>query len=77
MWGQYHSEEWNAGDPEQGWDYFDLFFRRRDWNDKDVYGQVNYTGNPPLGQVDVLPANVDAKLLKKYSQRFQKRFRLL
>lgn len=59
-WGQYdNGEEWETSDAEKGWKIFDALFRREDLFHEHVTGGFDRTGNPPCGQIDVIPAAAD------------------
>ena len=64
-WGQYNNgEEWETSDAEKGWKIFDALFQREDLFHEHVTGKFNGTGNPPSGQVDIIPADSDFKSYK-------------
>lgn len=67
VWGQFHSPEWEYGPAEWGWEYFNAFFRRTPWHESTAYGDEDYSGNPPMGQVDIVPIECDLKALQRYS----------
>ncbi|MBO4632177.1 MAG: beta-galactosidase trimerization domain-containing protein [Lentisphaeria bacterium] len=64
-WGQYENgREWETSDAEKGWELFDALFRREDVFHENVTGTHNDSGNPPCGQIDVIPPSAD---FTKYS----------
>ena len=64
-WGQYENgTEWETSDAERGWELFDTLFLREDIFHENVTGRHNCSGNPPCGQVDVIPPSAD---FSKYS----------
>lgn len=67
VWGQYHDRKWLEGAPERGWRFVDGFHRAEDWPNACVQGPADVSGNPPLGQYDVVPAEADLAVLKRYS----------
>lgn len=67
VWGQTHSPEWEYGPAEWGWDHFYDFFRRTPWNESTAYGEEDLSGNPPMGQVDIVPIESSLKALRRYS----------
>jgi hypothetical protein len=67
VWGQYHSAEWEHGDIEREWDFFWQLYRRREWSDYYHYGSQDVSGNPPCGQVDILPGEADLAAWQRYS----------
>lgn len=55
-WGQYENgEHWEAGAAEDGWKLVSAFFRKQDIFEESVMGTFNHTGNPPAGQLDIVP----------------------
>ena len=59
-WGQYESGgKWETSDAERGWELFDAVFRKEDIFHENVKGEHNHTGNPPCGQIDVVPPEAD------------------
>ena len=67
VWGQFHSPEWEYGPAEKGWNHFYDFFTKARWSTSTVYGDVDYTGNPPMGQVDIVPVESPLEVLQRYS----------
>ena len=67
VWGQYGGEEWKHSAPEFGWDYLPMLYRRADWYHRTLEGDVDYTGNPPYGQYDLVPIEAPEEVLSKYS----------
>ncbi|MBT3381335.1 MAG: hypothetical protein HN742_20290 [Lentisphaerae bacterium] len=66
-WGQYHAEHWQEGPAERGWRLFDQLHRREPWSNARVQGDTDFSGNPPLGQVDIVPAEADMEHLSRYA----------
>ncbi|NLF18618.1 MAG: hypothetical protein GX595_15405 [Lentisphaerae bacterium] len=66
-WGQYHDPKWLEGPAERGWNLLDGFHRSEDWPKATVQGDLDVSGNPPLGQYDLVPAEADAACLQRYS----------
>lgn len=66
-WGQFHDKKWLAGPPERGWDLVDSFHRKEEWSNEAVQGEMDFSGNPPYGQYDIVPIEADAKVLNRYS----------
>lgn len=59
-WGQYEKgEEWQSSDAENGWRLFDTFFKRQDFFFEHNTGDYDFSGNPPCGQLDIIPADGD------------------
>ncbi|MBO4632783.1 MAG: beta-galactosidase trimerization domain-containing protein [Lentisphaeria bacterium] len=60
VWGQYNNgTEWETSDAEKGWKIYDTLFLREDLFHEHVTGEFNNTGNPPNGQVDIIPYSAD------------------
>lgn len=59
-WGQYNNgREWESSDAERSWELFDSFFRKEDLFHGNVTGKFDFSGNPPCGQIDVIPPEAD------------------
>lgn len=65
-WGQFHDEEWLAGAPERAWKLVDQLHRREQWSKYTVQGERDWSGNPPLGQYDIVPIESDIENLQRY-----------
>lgn len=65
-WGQYHARKWREGPPERGWLLPDRFFRKESWALETVQGETDFSGNPPYGQYDVVPAEASLDALRRY-----------
>ncbi|MEN6549020.1 MAG: hypothetical protein ABFE07_23490, partial [Armatimonadia bacterium] len=65
-WGQTHEEKWLAGAPEAGWELVDGLHRREEWSNYSVQGEVDWSGNPPYGQYDIVPIEAEVEVLKRY-----------
>ncbi len=48
------------------WRLFDGLYRRRGWQERDSWGDADYSGNPPLGAAGILPFDAPAKEFSKY-----------
>jgi peptidoglycan/xylan/chitin deacetylase (PgdA/CDA1 family) len=70
LWGQRRNEAWRIGAPERAWEIFDGLYQRRRWEDRYKWGERDYSGNPPLGQADILPYDADAAKWKGYKTLF-------
>ncbi len=56
-WGVYEAgKEWETSNAERGWELYDLFFRRDDAFSSGNTGNADFSGNPPCGQLDIVPA---------------------
>ena len=65
-WGQYGDPKWLEGPAERSWRFVDRFFRKEDWPKETVQGGLDFSGNPPLGQYDLVPAEAPAETLRQY-----------
>ncbi|OGD21426.1 MAG: hypothetical protein A2W03_15300 [Candidatus Aminicenantes bacterium RBG_16_63_16] len=65
-WGQYGDAKWLEGPAERGWRFVDRFYRKEDWPREAVQGDLDFSGNPPLGQYDLVPAEAPAEILNNY-----------
>ena len=48
------------------WRLFDGLYRRRGWQERDSWGDADYSGNPPLGAAGILPFDVPLNEFTKY-----------
>ena len=59
-WGIYEDGgKWESSDAERGWELYDVFFRRDALFHPYNTGGPDYSGNPPGGQLDVIPPETD------------------
>jgi len=65
-WGQYGDPKWQEGPAERGWRLADRFFRKEGWAKESVQGDIDFSGNPPLGQYDLVPAEAPLEVLNQY-----------
>ena len=65
-WGQRLNDDFRIGDDERAWKLVDQCYAKEDWNIRDMNGDVNYSGNPPLGTVNVVPYDIPLEELSKY-----------
>jgi hypothetical protein len=65
-WGQYGDPKWLEGPAERGWRLVDRLYRKEDWAKETVQGDLDFSGNPPLGQYDLVPAEAPAEILHRY-----------
>ena len=70
LWGQRRNDAWRIGDPERAWEIFDGLYRRRRWEDRYKWGDRDCSGNPPLGQADILPYDADDAKWSGYKTLF-------
>ena len=66
IWGQTHGSEWEHGDIEREWNLFGQFYNRREWSDAYHEGDEDYSGNPPCGQIDIMPAEAPMEIWNRY-----------
>jgi len=59
-WGQYNNgRQWESSEAERSWELFETFFRKEDLFHGNVTGSCDFSGNPPGGQIDVIPPGAD------------------
>jgi hypothetical protein len=66
VWGQRENPAMKLGEAEASWALFNTFYQRQPWEYRHANGELDYSGNPPLGQVDVLPAEAPLALFQRY-----------
>jgi len=66
VWGQRGTDGVRAGSAERAWELFEVFYKKIPWQFPYQFGDSDLSGNPPLGQVDVIPAESPTSLLLKY-----------
>jgi len=64
IWGQ--RGRIRAGTAEDSWELFNSFYQNISWEFPYQYGSQDTSGNPPLGQVDIIPSESSVSLMKKY-----------
>lgn len=70
LWGQRRNEAWRIGEPERAWEIFDGLYNRHRWEDRYKWGSSDYSGNPPLGQADILPYSAPGEKWEGYKTLF-------
>lgn len=65
-WGQFKGRKWREGPAERGWKFVEKFHRREDWPRETVQGEMDFSGNPPYGQYDLVPMEAPLRALKSY-----------
>ena len=65
-WGQF-AEGWEHQEPEHSLDYLDNLFHRERWFSNTLSGDMDFSGNPPFGQYDILPIEAPLKVLREYT----------
>lgn len=66
VWGQRHNDEMKNGTAEDSWELFNAFYQRLPWEFRYKCGDNDYSGNPPFGQVDVIPTESNLNLMRQY-----------
>jgi hypothetical protein len=66
VWGQRHNDEMKNGSAEDSWELFNTFYQRLPWEFRYKYGKRDFSGNPPFGQLDVIPAESPLALMQRY-----------
>ena len=67
VWGQFKGNQWRVGPAEKGWELVDRFHRKEEWSNPFVQGARDFSGNPPLGQYDVVPVEAPLAVLRGYA----------
>ncbi len=67
VWGQRGPTGVPVGEPEASWELFHSLFQSRPWEHPCAEGDADRSGNPPLGQVDLLPAERPLEAWRPYS----------
>ena len=70
LYGQRLDDRWLVGDADRGWEIFDSLYRRRTWENREKFGDADYSGNPPLGAADILPYDAPQEAFNKYKALF-------
>ena len=65
-WGQRLNEDFRIGGDERAWKIVDQCYEREGWNSRDVNGEIELSGNPPLGTVNVIPYDIPSEELAQY-----------
>lgn len=64
-WGVYESgEAWEYSDAEKAWELYKTFYTRCPFFDQYNTGRYDLSGNPPGGQLDMIPVNGDFSAYK-------------
>ena len=67
VWGQYGDEKWLEGAAERSWNLVNKFYRKEEWSNEKVQGEIDFSGNPPYGQYDAVPIEASIDVLQEYS----------
>lgn len=65
-WGQRLNDDFRIGDDERAWSIVDQCYERDGWSSRDHNGSVDFSANPPLGTVDIVPYDIPEEQLAKY-----------
>ena len=65
-WGQRLNDDFLIGDDERAWNMVEECYHREDWESRDRGGDRNYSGNPPLGMVNIVPHDIPDDVLSQY-----------
>ena len=55
-----------SGTAERSWDIFNSIYQKRPWEFRYRFGDKDFSGNPPLGQADVIPIEASIDKLQQY-----------
>ncbi len=66
VWGQRGEDGVKSGAAEWSWELFNTFYQKLPWEYRYTTGDADYSANPPLGQVDVVPADSPVDDLRRY-----------
>lgn len=67
VWGQRREGSTvPVGPAEYSWDIFNSVYRKRPWEFRYRFADHDFSGNPPLGQVDVIPLEASLETLRRY-----------
>jgi hypothetical protein len=66
IWGQRNDEEMRKGFPEDSWQIFNSLFEKQPWQYRYQCGEQDFSANPPLGNVDIIPAEASLDIWQRY-----------
>ena len=67
LFGQRANEAFRVTEADRtAWRLFDGLYRRRGWQERDNWGEADYSGNPPLGAAGLVPFDAPDAALAKY-----------
>ena len=66
IWGQRGTDGIPGGTPEHSWRIFNSVYRKSPWEFRYRFGEKDLSGNPPLGQADVVPMEAPVRTLQAY-----------
>ena len=67
LFGQRANDAFRVTEADRtAWRLFDGLYRRRGWQERDSWGDVDYSGNPPLGAAGIIPFDAPDAVLARY-----------
>ena len=67
VWGQRGEKDGiPSGTAEHSWDVFNSVYQKRSWEFRYHFGNRDLSGNPPLGQADLIPIEASINKLQQY-----------
>ena len=67
LFGQRANEAFRVTEADRtAWRLFDGLYRRRGWQERDNWGEADYSGNPPLGAAGLVPFDAPDAEFAKY-----------
>ena len=67
LFGQRANDAFRVTEADRtAWRLFDGLYRRRGWQERDSWGEADYSGNPPLGAAGIIPFDAPDAALAKY-----------
>ncbi len=66
VWGQRGENGVPSGTAEESWELFNVLYKKRPWEFRYRYGDQDLSGNPPLGQADIIPSESPLSLMQEY-----------
>ena len=71
LFGQRTNDAFRVTEADRtAWRLFDGIYRRRGWQERDSWGDADYSGNPPLGAAGLIPFDAPDAAFAKYSFLF-------
>ncbi|MCR5752417.1 MAG: hypothetical protein K6G91_10685 [Kiritimatiellae bacterium] len=71
LFGQRTNDAFRVTEADRtAWRLFDGLYRRRGWQERDSWGDADFSGNPPLGAAGVLPFDAPEAEFAKYKFLF-------
>ena len=71
LFGQRTNDAFRVTEADRtAWRLFDGLYRRRGWQERDSWGDADYSGNPPLGAAGIIPFDAPDEAFAKYKFLF-------